>query len=103
MAKFTCLGPPSGELATDFWRSFESARGLLETALPQLKCPVCGNESFVLVRDFSSRLSPRIPIYGKDAQKPTGHIEAVTIHCDDCGNFLFFSEDELLKRAERMT
>jgi hypothetical protein len=87
--------------APDFWVSLDEAQKLLDAALPDLKCPICGNEAFVLVRDFQLRFSPKIPVYASQLRVPTGFIDTVAMHCDDCGYFLFFSEDELLKRAER--
>ena len=87
--------------SSGFGASLVEAQRLLDSALPNLRCPVCGNDTFVLVRHFQLQFSPKIPIYAPQYRVPTGFVDAVALHCDDCGHFLFFSEDELLKRAER--
>jgi len=104
MAKLKEIELPAADAsgpAPGFGASLSEAQKLLDSALPNLKCPVCNNDTFVLVRHFKLQFSPKIPIYAPQYRIPTGFVDAVAVHCDDCGHFLFFSEDELLKRAER--
>ena len=69
-----------------------------------MKCPLCGNESFIIDRSFEYGEGPIVEFKRLNLGyvRPAGYVETLTLHCDDCGHFLFFSEDELLKRAERM-
>lgn len=104
MAKLRPLGPPTGgddAPPPGLGLSLEGAQSLIDSALPNLKCPVCGNESFILAKDSAARYGVQIPIYAGAARVPTGRIETLALNCDDCGHVLLFSEDELAKRAER--
>jgi hypothetical protein len=105
MATFTALvtdEEPLEVAESGFWRSAESAQTLLSAALPDLRCPICHNDKFVLVREFEPPRSVQITMHDlKEPDRFTAYIATVAMHCDDCGYFLFFSEDELLKRAER--
>lgn len=87
---------------SDFWKSLDSAQALLSKALPELKCPVCSNKTFIIDRDYAKEVSPQTQLFSRARPSATSYIETIAIHCSDCGLFLFFSEDELLKRAERM-
>jgi hypothetical protein len=90
-------GPPQSEL----WKSLESVENLINAALPGLKCPICGSQSFTLVRDFSIHASPQISSYRWMEISPDSFIPTLTFSCDDCGHFLSFAEAELMKRAGR--
>jgi hypothetical protein len=104
MAKFEAPGAVDSTDAlreSELWRSLESVEALFNTALPRLKCPICEAESFTLIRDFAVHGSPQVEVYNGSRIQPVAFVPTIAINCNDCGHFLFFSEEDLLKRAER--
>ncbi|MGA8172437.1 MAG: hypothetical protein WB816_16615 [Methylocystis sp.] len=107
MAKFRPLGylgydDISGVLLrSDLWRSVDSVEQLFNTALPNLKCPICANDVFTLVRNFDEKSSPQMDSYRWGESDAVEFTPTIAIHCDDCGHFLLFAEEKLLARAER--
>jgi hypothetical protein len=104
MAKFrlSVIDDTKPNLRVGLWESVEKVGEVLNAALPDLRCPICGTDSFAIVRDFQTRSSPQIiSRVWEPGMPPVSLVSTLTIHCDDCGHFLFFAEDELLARAER--
>jgi hypothetical protein len=84
------------------WDSIERVKIVLNTALPEFRCPICRAENFTLIQDAEQQIWSPLAVRRSLDSHVVGIVPTLSMNCNDGGYIVKFSSEELQKRAERM-
>lgn len=82
------------------FRSFEEARGAFNRALPDFKCPACGDEHQAMLGEFEQELRTKITLQTDADGQPVKFVPTLVLVCENCGHVSTFAEDGIRRLSD---